>query len=57
MKLRWSGKQPWTTFIGAAVIGLLGTGTAIAAGKGPGFDDPNNWPEARSLMVFRLRQS
>ena len=55
MKLRWSGKQPWTTFIGAAVIGLLGTGTAIAAGKGPGFDDPNNWPEYhRSYNAWRF---
>ena len=35
----------WSGLAGGVAALLLSAGSASAEGKGPGFDDPNNWPQ------------
>ncbi|MDO9315262.1 MAG: PQQ-binding-like beta-propeller repeat protein [Burkholderiaceae bacterium] len=47
-------RLPLLTLITCAVLSLGSVGTTRAAGTGPGYDDPNNWPQYhRSYNAWR----
>ena len=55
MELRADGKR-WLVgkFAAAVTVGLMGSSYTVAAESGPGFDDPNNWPQYhRSYNAWR----
>lgn len=54
MITRLGPKHPWLHVAGSAALLLLSAGVANAENKGPGFDDPNNWPQYhRSFNAWR----
>ena len=45
----------WTALAAATAVGLLAWTSVQAAGTGPGYDDPNNWPQYhRSYNAWRF---
>ena len=55
MELRADGKRLLVgKFAAAVTVGLMGSSYTVAAESGPGFDDPNNWPQYhRSYNAWR----
>ena len=49
------GHRAWATLAATAAAGLLAAGPSLAAPSGPGFDDPDNWPQYhRSYNAWRF---